>query len=64
MKIAMTMMTKMLTKMMTMTIKTNLISLLTMSTWPLAAAEGRQSVPAVIKIQSGASQLWLNCRTS
>ena len=37
MKIAMTMMTKM----MTMAIKTNLISLLKMSTWPLAAAEGR-----------------------
>ena len=37
MKIAMTMMTKM----MTMAIKTNLISLLKTSTWPLAAAEGR-----------------------
>ena len=64
MKIAMTMMTTMLTKMMTMTIKTNLISLLTMSTWPLAAVEGRQSLPAAIKNQSGASQLRLNCHTS
>ena len=64
MKIAMTMMTTMLTKIMTMAIKTNLISLLTMSTWLLAAAEGRQSLPAVIKIQSGASQLRLNCHTS